>query len=168
MTRAVSTPVDGNTRIQWVPSVAGSVPTTAELTAAGSKDLSCWFTGDGWNPSFSENTIVDERICDTATYEQRGRNQKSMQVKYIVNPKAADQSTNNVAAVTLAEGNAGFFVVRRGVAEATAFAIGDLVEVWPVTMGVQQNQPPAPDTVYTAVQKAFVTAGVTPSGAIAS
>lgn len=167
MTRAPSTPVDGNTRIQWVPSVAGSVPTTAELAAGGSKDLSCWFTGDGWNPSFSENTITDERLCDVATFEQRGRNQKSLEVKYIVNPKAADQSTNNVAYVTLAEGAAGFFVVRRGVPEATAFAITDIVEVWPVTMGVHQNQAPAPDTVYTTVQKAFVT-GATSEGAIAA
>lgn len=167
MARAVSTPVDGNTRIQWVPVVAGSVPTIAEIGAAGSKDLSCWFTGDGWNPAFSENTITDQRLCDTADYEQRGRNAKSLEVKYIVNPKAADQSSNNVAAVTLAEGQAGFFVVRRGIAEGTTLAIADIVEVWPVTMGVQQNQPPAPDTIYTAVQKAFVTGAVT-SGAIAA
>lgn len=167
MTRAISTPVDGNTRIQYVPVIAGSLPTTTEIGAAGSKDLSCWFTGDGWNPSFSENTITDDRLCDVATYEQRGRNQKSLEVKYIVNPKAADQASNNVAYVTLAEGTAGFLVVRRGVAEATALAIADIVEVWPIVMGVHQNQPPAPDTVYTAVQKAFVTGAVT-EGAIAS
>lgn len=168
MSAIASTPVDGNTKVLWVPAVAASVPTIAEIGAAGAKDLSCWITADGWNPALSEDTIDDQRLCDRVTYEEPGRATRSLSVKYVENPKAADQTSNNVAFVTLAPGTSGFFVVRRGPLYSVAMAITDLVQVWPVTMGQYDWTAPTANAVFTVVQKAFVTAPGVTSGAIAA
>lgn len=152
-----STPVDGRTKVLWVPAIAGTIPTLAELAAAGVKDLSCWITADGWNPSLSEDTIDDQRLCDTATFEEPGRYQRSLQVKYVDNPSQGDQSTNNVAYVTLVPGTSGFFVVRRGPLYSAAMVNLDPVQVWPVTMGQYDELAPTANAVFQTQQKAFVT-----------
>lgn len=152
-----STPVDGNTLVKWVPAIAdATVPTATEINAAGAKDLSCWITADGWSPSLSEATITDDRLCDIATYERRGRVQRALAVKYIENPLAADQASNNVAFVTLAPGTLGYFVVRRGSLYSVAVAAAQLVMVWPVEMGEYDPVAPEANSVFRMQQKAFV------------
>jgi hypothetical protein len=152
-----STRADGNQKTVWVPTIADTTaPTVAEVTAAGAKDLSCWFTADGWNPSLDESVINDARLCDTATFQRKGRNQRSLVVKYIENPLAADQATNNVGFVTLAPNSIGFFVVRRGAAYSGALAATQLVQVWPVEMGEFDPLPPEENGVFNIQQKAFV------------
>lgn len=161
------TRTDGNTLIKWVPSIAdATAPAATEINAAGAKDLSCWFTADGWNPALSEDTIQDQRLCDTQTYERKGRNQRSLSVKYIENPLAADQAANNVAFVTLAPGSLGFFVIRKGVPVATAVAAAQLVDVWPVEMGEYDDQPPEANSMFKYAQKAFVRNTVTKAKAV--
>lgn len=160
-TRPISTPVDGKTTILFVPAIANAAaPTAAEISAGGTKDLSCWITADGWSPSLSEDTISDQRMCDPQTYEQPGRYQRSLVVKFIDNPKASDQSANNVAKVTLAPGTAGFLVIRRGVTVGVAMTTGDAVEVWPCVMGQRDWQAPSANTVNQIQQKPFITGPV--------
>lgn len=153
-----STPADGNLKVVWVPTIANpDSPTATELSAAGAVDVSCYLTGDGWAPSLSEDTISDPRLCETATFEQPGRAQRSLSVTYIENPGDA---TNNKAYDTFIPGTAGYFVVRRGKAFDTAFAAADKVDVWPVKAGAYSPNAPTANSVLTVTQKMFVTAKV--------
>lgn len=152
------TGADGNVKVVFVPAIADtSAPTVTELTATGAVDVSCYLTADGWTPGLDEQTVTDERLCSTATYEQPGRSQRSLDIKYVENP---GDDTNNKAATSLTKGTKGFFVVRRGPEQSTEFAEDDVVDVWPVTMGAQAKQPPEANSVLQIAQKAFVTGEV--------
>ena len=160
-----STPADGNVKVAWVPAIAADAPTSTELTGAGVIDLSCYLTGDGWNPGLSENTISDDRLCSTQTFEQPGRHARSLDIKYIENPGS---TTDNKAFDTLIPGTAGFLVLRRGTAFDTAFAADDLVDVWPVKCGQRAPQPPTADSPLTVSQKMFVTGKVREQATVAA
>lgn len=161
-----STPADGNVKVAFVPTIADpAAPTTAELTAAGVVDLSCYLTADGWTPGLDEQTITDDRLCSTQTFEQPGRAARSLTVKYIENPGSA---TDNKAYTTLVPGTSGYFVQRRGKPFDTAFAAADVVDVWPVTAGKYDPQPPEANSVLKVAQKMFVTGTVEQNVAVAA
>lgn len=161
-----STPADGAVKVVWVPTIANpDAPTVAEVTAGSAKDLSCYITSDGWNTGLNEQTISDDRLCDTQTYERPGRSARSLGIKYVENPGS---TPNNVAYATLVPRAVGYFVVRRGPAYDTALAVADKVQVWPVQMGAYDWQAPEANSVLKVAQKAFVTAKVRDSVAIAS
>lgn len=158
MAELPSTPADGNVRIAWVPTIADpAAPTSTELTGAGVIDLSCYLTGDGWNPALDEQTISDDRLCDTETFEQPGRSQYTTSVTYIDNTNTTDP---NEAAETLIPGTTGYIVVRSGKAYDQPFAASDVVDVWPVKCGKYQKLPPEANSVLRRTQKLFVTGRV--------
>lgn len=160
------TPADGNVKVAWVAALADpSAPTTAELTGAGVKDLSCYLTADGWSPSLDEQVVTDDRLCSTQTFEQPGRHSRSLVIKYVENPT---DTANNVAYATLVPGTSGFLVERRGDAQAGAFASGDVVNVWPVKAGQYDPQPPEANSVLKAQQKMFVTGTVEMAATVAA
>ncbi len=149
-----STPVDGRTRVQWVPAIANTgAPTVLEANATSGFDASCYITADGWAPGTDEATISDDRFCDVETFERRGRVTNTLSTTYIENPTDA---ANNKMAVTLATGTLGFFLIRRGLAFDTAFAAGQKVDVWPVESGIQTEVAPEANSVYRLTQKQFI------------
>ncbi len=151
------TPVDGNTRVMWVPTIANTAaPTAAEISAG--VDVSCYLTADGWNTSLSETTTSDKRLCQSQDFEGKGRFSRSLDIKYIENPAG---TVNNLAYTTLVPGTTGNFVVRRGLPYATAIIATHKVNVWPVTMGEYDPQPPEENSVFKVAQKTFVTGKVT-------
>lgn len=153
-----STPADGNVRVAFVPTIADTAaPTSAELSAAGAVDLSCYLTGDGFNPGLDEAVVADDRLCSTDTFEQPGRKQRNLSVTYIDNTNSTDP---NEAAETLIPGSEGFIVKRSGLAYTTAFAAAQTVEVWPVKAGQYQPLPPEANSVLRRTQKLFVTGQV--------
>jgi hypothetical protein len=152
------TTADGNVKIAFVPTIADpAAPTATELTAVGVKDLSCYLTSDGWTPGLDEQVVSDERLCSTQTFEKRGRNSRTLSIKYVENPT---EPTDNVAYTTLAPGTTGFLVERRGAAYSGAFAADDVVNVWPIEAGEYDPQPPEANSVLKVAQKAFVTGTV--------
>lgn len=159
MAELPSTPADGNVKVVLVPTITdAAAPSVAELTAA--TDLSLYLTSDGFTPGLSEQTVADERLASTATYEQPGRSSRTLDVTYIDNTNSANADTDNEAKDTLVPGSTHYLVVRRGKAWDAAFATGDKVQVWPVKAGQYADQPPEANSVLRTSQKLFVTGEV--------
>lgn len=149
-----STPADGNVKVVWVPAIADpDAPTVAEVTGASAVDVSCYLTGDGWNPGLDEQTISDDRLCSRETFEQAGRSSRTLTVRYVINPT---DPTNNKAQETFVPGTQGFFVVRPGTDYEPDLAASDNVRVWPVSAGQMNELPPEANSVLKAEQRMFV------------
>lgn len=157
MSNIPSTPLDGNFKVAGVTTIAAiAAPKVSELTAVSAKDISCYLTGSGWNPSFDQAAISDERLCDTFTAEQPGRKSVSIELTYIDNTNSANATTYNEAATLLAEGTTLFIVTRAGKPFAGAFAASDKVNVYKVVAGIAQPLPPEANSVQRVTQKLFV------------
>lgn len=153
-----STTADGNVKVVFVPAIANTAaPTAAEVTAVGAVELSCYLTADGWTPGLDEQVVTDDRLCSTQTFEQPGRNSRTLAIRYVENPTSA---TDNDAFDTLVPGTAGFLVERRGEAYSGALAAADVVNVWPVKAGQYSPEPPEANSVLKVSQKMFVTGTV--------
>lgn len=160
-------PADGNVKVVLVPTIADpAVPTVLELNGATVVDISCYLTSDGFTPSLSEQTITDERLCSTATFEQPGRSQRSLDVIYVDNANTA-AADDNEAKETLIPGTAMYLVVRRGLPFAGAFVAAEKVSVWPVKAGQYSDLPPEANSVLKTAQKLFVTGEVRVDVAVA-
>lgn len=150
-----STPADGNVKVMIVTTLANTAaPTVAELTAGSTKDISCYLTGDGYNPSLDEQVIADARLCDTETYEQPGRKTRGLSVTYIDNTNTASP---NDAKTTLVPGTALYVVTRRGKAFDAAVTASDKVTVSPIKPGAYNELPPEANSVLKITQKLFIT-----------
>jgi hypothetical protein len=162
MAEIPSTPADGNTKVVFVPTLADpAAPSLAELTGASAVELSCYLTGSGLSPSIKEDTVTDERLCSTQTFEQPGRKTDSLEIEYIDNTNSPNEATSNKATDTLTEGTTGYLVVRRGVDYETAFAAtSQKVTVYPVTAMTQNELPPEANSVQKISQKLAVTGAV--------
>ena len=130
--------VQGNGKLQWVPTVASiSVASLAEINAAGSLDVSGYFDAAGWQPGINQNKgNPPRRLASTVQFEQFGNVTFSLgDLQYMFTPQGATASTGQLAYEKLTPGSSGFFVVRDGLDANTAFAIGQFVAIWPVTLG---------------------------------
>lgn len=152
MPRPIAVVADGNVKVAWVPTLTVAAPTAAQAIAG--TDLSCYLTSDGWVPSLDQAIIADDRLCDIATFQNPGRKTENLQVRYTYNPNTPAE---NVAFTTLVPNTAGYFVVRWGLANATAFAVGQKIDFYPVTCGAQLKQPPEANSVLHVTQKMFIT-----------
>lgn len=161
MTVVIPTAVvaDGKMAVLWVP-LAGiadvTVPEAAELTAVTVTNITGYLTADGFNTTSDEQTISDERLSTTQSFAAPGRYSRGLTIKYVYDQQAAAGDSENVAYETLKRGVQGFIVVRSGVAYDTAFADGDVVDVWPVTCGVQSKMSPEANTVLRVEQTMHV------------
>lgn len=166
MTQPAAVFSDGNVKVAYVPAIANTAaPTVAELTAVAAQDLSCYLTADGWNPNTDEQVATDDRLCSKQTFENRGRFTDSLEISYVYNiPSSADDE----ARTTLTAGTTGFIVARWGEDYETAFAAADVVDVYPVTLGVQRKQPAEANSVLRITQKPFVTGTVQRDVAVAA
>lgn len=155
MTQPAGVPADGNQAVWWVPTIADAEgPTVAELTAGSVIDASCYLTAEGWTPNTDEQTITDERLCSTATFEQPGRLQHTLEIAYVHNP---DSPADNELYLALTRLTSGYFVARIGVPFDQAVAAGDIVDVYPAKMGYRRKQPGTANSMLTVAQKPFIT-----------
>lgn len=157
MADILSTQADGMVAVRVATGVVNtSAPTVAEWT--GATDISMYLTSDGLTPSLSEQTISDERLGTTATYEQPGRFQRSLDLIYIDNTNTANDNDAKDALVPLAQR---YLLIRRGIAKDTAGAAAQLVSVWPGKPGQYSQLPPEANSVLKIAQKFFVNGAVT-------
>lgn len=153
-------PVDGNTRVAFVGSIANqAAPTTTELNAGIL--LHSIITSDGlvgFEPKTSDvdNTALDSTF-DTVTIGRDKYDGTMLRFK--------KQSGTDNAFATLTRNTSGYIVVRRDISAATAWATGQVVEVYPVTCGQRRRLQPEgntltrweSDTKITAAPSLFVT-----------
>lgn len=145
---------DGMLRIDYVAAIADpAAPTAAELNAGTSKALSCYFTDQGVDATTNEETATDPRLCSRQVFEGRGRYTDSLMLTYVYNILS---SSDDVARLALATGTSGYIVMRWGDDYDAAWTAGDIVDVYPITAGVQQKQKPTANTPLTMTQKMFI------------
>lgn len=158
MTQPASVPTNGTTTAVFVETIADTAaPDLNEITAVTSLDVSCYLTADGLSPATSEQTIEDPRLCSRQTFEQPGDFTDSIELTYVFNPASP---ADDEARLALPRGTTGYLVIRWGVDSDQAFAAGDIVDLYPVTFGVQRKQPPARNGIHKIMQKPFVTGEV--------
>ena len=169
MAEIPSTPADGNVAVWLVPAIADtSAPKMTELAAGSIVDISCYLTSDGYTASLDEQVISDERLCSTQTYENKGRSQRTLEVKYIDNTNSPQEAEYNKAKATLVPGAAQYIVVRRGKAFDTAVATGYKVTISPIVPGEYREEPPEANSVLKISQKLFITGKTESSVAVAA
>lgn len=162
ITAAVDVPssvvADGAMRFDWVPAIANVLaPTLAELNAAGSVALSCYFTGV--NLGTEQASITDDRLCSRDTFEKPGRISDSLEPTYVYTPQDLDADDNRAYA-TLRQDTNGFMVARWGVDFETPFEAGQLLDLYPVTCGAQRKLPGEANSTLKVTQKMFIRARV--------
>lgn len=156
MTTPASQYADGNVKVTWVPTIADPAePTTTELNAVGAVDLTCYLTPDGFAPTTEQASVNDDRLCSTETFELPGRTTNTLMLTYIY--RAQDTvGTDNKAFTTLKDGTTGYIVARWGADYEDVYAADDVVNVTPVTAGVQMEMPAEANSTLKINQKLFV------------
>lgn len=165
--------MEGNLKVAWVPAfVDPAAPTVAEATAITGVDLSSFIKEGTFNLSGEQSTFEDRRLSSTISYETPGRSTRSIDdITYVYDPQAAPAAADNAAYQKLPVGTEGYFIVRAGLPFGDAFAATNIVDVWPVVMGIQRKQTPAGNAEgekFTVIQRAFVTGPVQVDVAIAA
>lgn len=132
-------------RLAFVTTIANlSAPKIAtEINAASSQDISCYVTPEGWKPSLTQNKgNAPRRICTGADRQNLGSEMYELpDLLYANNPQGAAASVQVLAAEKLVPGTSGFIIERLGInIDATDYAVGQFVNVWPVTLGAQLDE----------------------------
>lgn len=133
---------DGKTRVSWVTSIASqAAPTTTELNAGIA--LQSTMTADGLNGFQPATADVDTSSLDsTFTTMVNGRTSFSNTALRIKR-----QSGTDTIFTTLTRDTAGYVVIRRSIAAATAWTSGQAIEVYPALCGEIARLDPGPNTV---------------------
>lgn len=133
---------DGMTRTAWVGAISNqNNPTTTELNAGIL--LQTVITADGLM-GFEATTAEVDTTSLASTFDTKtiGRDSFSGTGLRLKKQTATDTVYN-----TLSRGTSGFIVIRRDVAETTAWASGQAVEVYPVTCGQRKLLAPEANSV---------------------
>lgn len=156
---APSTQTDGRYKIAYVPT-AGNALSVAILTGGTAKALTYSFTPDGFNLAKTQATVNDPRLTLVQILSRPGKVTESLELKYVASTDA------DSADAILVAGLEGKFVVRRGIDNATAWTVGQKVQVITFALGVKRNDPPAENGVDTISQTAFITAVTNDAGVL--
>lgn len=139
---------DGNTKVTFVPAIADiSAPKAAtELSAASAVDLQDYITPDGANVAAPTEAVIDASVLSsTADFEAPGRYKLATDLTM----QRDDTVTSDKGWTTMVRGTKGFLVVRRNKPAGTAYAVGDVLEVYTVTVGKRTMLKPAKNMLAT-------------------
>lgn len=133
---------DGMTRVAWVGAIANqNSPTAGELNAGIL--LQSVITADGLM-GFEASTAEVETTSLASTFDTKTIGRDSYSGTGL---RMKKQTSPDTAFTTLSRGTSGFIVIRRGVAEGTAWASSQAVEVYPVTCGQRKMLAPEANSV---------------------
>ena len=131
---------DGRVKTVFVKTIKDvTKPTVSELTASA-LDLSYWLTADGWKLDHSQDMIDDDREGAAAVGQIPGQEKYengTLQVLDNINIKEGQSAASNDAVEQLTAGTQGYIVRRRGLPTDDAFASGQTVSVFKVTIGIK-------------------------------
>jgi len=154
----LSVAADGNLLVAFVPT--GNPLSVANLVAGTTKPITYSLTPGGFNRATTQDTISDERLTLAQLLEQAGRVKETLEVQYVYG------DAGDVAGAALTKDATGSIVVRYAIPNATAWTIGQKVDVIPVKCGIQAKDAPTANGVFTKKQKLFVTGAVTTDGVL--
>lgn len=150
----------GTAALLFVPAIAAykTAVTVAEVTAA-TATLQCALT-KAFSPSVDQSSVVNARYCDVTSPVAPGKATYSIgDIEYVYDPQATSYVTGDYAHYgALVPGLSGFLVDRRGVAQATAWATAQKVDIYPVILGARVPVDVATDedSMLRVSQKVFV------------
>lgn len=154
---------EGSVLVAWVPTLADpNTPTLTELNATGALNITCYITDQNFKPNADDATATDTRLCSKQVFETLGAATWSIDnIIYVYDPQNPD-SESNKAYAAMKRGTPGYLVVRWGkdVEDFPTFAAGDVVDVFPVSLGTQVKQPPEQNSKLKVSQKPVVTGPV--------
>lgn len=144
---------DGFIRVTWVPGALVDIsnPTVAELTAPGAVDLQWFITKDGLDLKPDTAAVDNTALASTEETQDAGIASYDNAVTF----KRKENSADDVAYNTLVDRAVGTLVVRRNLPEATPYAAGQEVEVYPARCGRPALQAPEKNSVQKVMVKLF-------------
>jgi hypothetical protein len=120
--------VDGQTRVAWVPTIANTAaPTTTELNAGTLLQSTLIPAG---LEGFENSTAEVDNTSLASTFDTKLPGRQSFSGTGLVLKK--QNGTDTVFNLMTTPNTDGYIVIRDGVAESTAWASSDKVEVYPV------------------------------------
>ncbi len=132
---------DGNVRVAFVASISNiAAPTTAELNAGVL--LQSTLTADGLVGFEAETADVDTTSL-ASTFDTKGIGRDSYSGTMLRLKKQTVGS--DTVRTTLTRGTSGNIVIRRGIAETTAWTAAQQVEVYPIICGRRKELTPEPN-----------------------
>lgn len=141
---------DGLWTVTYVPT--GSNPLSAAiLNGSGAKDVTYGLTSDGFTYAVSQASVDDKRLTLVQDLSRPGKTTETLSIKYVDSTDAASP------AVLFTSGLSGFFVIRRGIANGTAYTTGQIVDVITFTLGAQAPDAPAENGLDTITQGVYIT-----------
>lgn len=136
---------DGMTRVQWVPGASAianiNAPAVAELnTGINITDFISDDGLEGWEADTAR--IPNTSLASTTDTERMGRDK-------LANPmlRFKRQLPSDTMRSTVGKGVFGFVVIRRDLAQATAFASTQQCQVVPVEAGRRRDLKPEPNSL---------------------
>jgi hypothetical protein len=139
---------DGRWKIAFV-AIGDDPLSAADVIAAD--DVTYSFTADGFDWQITETLTEDKRLTLDQNLSAPGRSTETLNLRYV------DSTTAGSPAVEFTNGLEGYFVVRRGIANATEWAASQIVDVITVRLGKQRPDAPVENGVDTISQQAAVT-----------
>ncbi|KRC52129.1 hypothetical protein ASE16_03515 [Leifsonia sp. Root227] len=110
-----------------------------------------------FDSQITEETIDDPRLTLKQKLTQPGKSSQTIEIQYVFG-----DPTTDTAYSTLVEGTKGQIVLRYSIDNATAWTVGQLVDIVTIQCGKQRKDAPVENGVQTVTQTLFVT-GVTQS-----
>ncbi|MBK9156718.1 MAG: hypothetical protein IPM11_01080 [Micropruina sp.] len=124
----------GAESVYWVPAIANPATgaTVAELNAG--TPIQCAI--NSFAPNGDQGSSQDLRLCSVDELENPGRNKITISaIELVYDPQMPTNTTAYAAYSALAPRAKGFLVDRRGMPHAQAFAAGQFVDIYTVTLG---------------------------------
>lgn len=139
---------DGRWKIAFVD-IADDPTSVADIIAGD--DVTYSFTADGFDWQITETLTEDKRLTLDQDLSAPGRTTETLNLRYV------DSVTAGSAAVLFTYGLEGYFVVRRGVANATEWTAAQKADIITVRLGKQRPDAPVENGVDTISQQAGIT-----------
>ena len=128
----------GKGKLIWVETLANpGAPTVAELTAG--LDVSCAVYG--WNPNGTQGKVERTRYCSKGAYESLGKAKyEADPIEYDYDPQKPTETTGDYRTYAeMTPGKKGYLVDRRGLEYDVAVASTQIVDVYPIELGIQNR-----------------------------
>lgn len=147
---------DGTVSAIYVPGAltTPAEPKLTEVNAAGAQNLSCYIFAIG--EGADQATKQKRRLCQKQSYTLLGPITYTIdEIQYVYDVQNPESETN-AAYAALVPNSTGYLLVRWGIDAETPWAVGDIVDVFPVRLGVQRKLTPEENDELMAAQQVAV------------